>query len=100
MNVLIISIDHVVQRARRVLELPGTAAKKNRLEALIRQEIAARNVQFISEEADPRTQAVSRDCVGPQIMPFALSSAGGGIHAKKNWNEKTKSTQDQAAGSP
>jgi len=32
-------------------------------------------------------------------MPFANATAGGGIHAKKNQNEKTKSTQDQA-GSP
>jgi hypothetical protein len=61
MNVLIVSIDHVVQKARRVLELPKTAAQKTRLETLIRQEIAARNVQFISEEADPRIHTIAQE---------------------------------------
>jgi hypothetical protein len=66
MNVLIISIDHVVQRARRVLELPGPAGKKDRLEALIRQEIATRNIQFISEEADPRIRTIAQEIATSQ----------------------------------
>src|SRR5713226_5979784 len=70
MNILIISIDHVVQRVRRIFELPRTATLKTQLEALIRHEIAGRGIQFISEEADPRIRTIAQEIANVAQPPI------------------------------
>ena len=70
MNILIIAIDHELQKAKRVHEGSERALRKDQLEALLKQEIAERKVEFISEESDPNALTIAHqlaDASKPQI---------------------------------
>jgi hypothetical protein len=60
MNILIISIDHFVQRVKTGDENTLLRERKDMLETLLRREIPARNVQFISEEAPPLYETIAQ----------------------------------------
>ena len=60
MNILIISIDHFVQRVRTGREAVPLKHRKDRLESLLKEQIAARNVQFIAEEAHPQLLTIAQ----------------------------------------
>jgi hypothetical protein len=59
MNILIVAIDHELQKVKRVHEARERAVRKDQLEALLKQEIAERNVEFISEESDPNALTIA-----------------------------------------
>jgi transposase len=51
MDFWIVAIDHKLQLAKRVNDLPKTAALKEQLEAILKEEIPKRHVRFIAEES-------------------------------------------------
>lgn len=60
MNILIIAIDHELQKVKGLYERGERAVRKDQLEALLKQEIAERNVEFISEESDPNAITIAQ----------------------------------------
>ncbi len=60
MEILIISLDHLVQRVKTGRENTGLRGRKDILECLLKEEIRRRNVQFIAEEADPRFPTIAQ----------------------------------------
>jgi hypothetical protein len=71
MNVLILSIDHVTQRARRLLQTPEIAVQRDQLEALIRRELTGRSIRFIAEESDPRIPTIAQQIASSSSPPIA-----------------------------
>ena len=70
MNILIVAIDHELQKVKRVHEASERAIRKDQLEALLKQEIAERSVEFISEESDPKASTIAHqlaDACKPRI---------------------------------
>jgi len=70
MNILIVSIDHHIQCVKTGIEDTLLRERKDRLEFLLRREISARNVQFIAEEAHPRSRTIAQqlgNAYNPQI---------------------------------
>ncbi len=51
MDFWIVAIDHKLQLAKRVNDLPKTAALKEQLEAILKEGIPKRHVRFIAEES-------------------------------------------------
>src|SRR2546422_6763875 len=49
MNILIIGIDHELQKVKRARESRERAVRKDQLEALLKREVAERNVEFICQ---------------------------------------------------
>ena len=93
MNILIIGIDHELQKARQVDEDSDRAARKDQLEALLKKEIAERRVGFISEESDPKAITIANQLAGgwkPRIpwknitMPENERKKAGIFEALKN----------------
>jgi hypothetical protein len=60
MQILIISIDHFVQREITGHERDSLRVRKRLLESLLSQEIPRRAVQFIAEEADPKYRTIAQ----------------------------------------
>jgi hypothetical protein len=60
MNILIVSIDHFLQRTKGRFNSAELILQKSRFEALIRKEVARRNVEFIGEESDPRIVTIAK----------------------------------------
>jgi hypothetical protein len=60
MHILIISIDHFVQREITGPERDSLHVRKRLLESLLSQEIPKRAVQFIAEEADPKYRTIAQ----------------------------------------
>ena len=70
MDTLIISIDHFLQRVKTGNENIPLKERKDRLEFLLKKEIAARNVQFIAKEAHPQYPTIAQqlgNAHSPQI---------------------------------
>jgi hypothetical protein len=85
MRILIVSIDHFVQTAKNGDDSAALAARKNKLESLLKQEIAARNIQFIAEEASSEHRTIAQE----------LASAGNPKISRKNI-DMTKEERKQA----
>lgn len=93
MKILIIAIDHELQKVKRVDEVGERAVRKERLEALLKQKIAERKVEFLSEESDPDTLTIAKqlsDANEPRIpwknisMPEDERKKAGVYEALKN----------------
>ena len=76
MRVLIVSIDHFVQRAKSGRETAALAARKNKLDSLLRREIAARNVRVIAEEAEPRYQTIAQNLANASNSQISWKNIG------------------------
>jgi hypothetical protein len=59
-QILIISIDHLVQRDITGDERDSLRVRKLQLETLLSQEIPRRAVRFIAEEADPKYRTIAQ----------------------------------------
>ena len=70
MDILIIGIDHELQKVKCVHKGSERAVRKDQLEALLKREIAGREVEFISEESDPNALTIAHqlaDAFKPRI---------------------------------
>jgi len=59
MDILIVAIDHELQLTREMEDSPQLASKKDKLIAILKNEIRERGIQFISEEADPKRKTIA-----------------------------------------
>lgn len=69
-EILIVAIDHELQKAKGSHEPRERAARKDELEALLRRAIAERTVQFIGEESHPNAVTIAKqlaDAHSPRI---------------------------------
>jgi hypothetical protein len=60
MNILIVGIDHRLQLVKTSSDSPQRTAQKDQLEAILKDAISNRKVQFISEESDPKEKTIAR----------------------------------------
>jgi hypothetical protein len=104
MDFWIVAIDHKLQLAKRVNDLPKTAALKEQLEAILKEEIPKRHVRFIAEESkigEVTIAAAIGDASDPKIPWVNISMsdterAAAGIAQALDWVDDSQRSMHYA----